>query len=38
MKYNLLFVDRVRKGDLAAFQELYLDLFPRLSSFAYNFV
>ncbi len=38
MKYNQLFVDRIRKGKIEAFQELYMDLFPRLSSFAYNFV
>ena len=38
MKYNQLFVDRIKKGKIEAFQELYMDMFPRLSSFAFNFV
>jgi RNA polymerase sigma-70 factor (ECF subfamily) len=38
MKYNPLFVDKIRKGNLSAYQELYLDLFPCLTSFAFNYV
>ena len=38
MKYNPLYIDKIKKGDLSTYQDLYLDLFPRLSSFAFNYV
>ena len=38
MKYNPLYIDKIKKGDLSTYQDLYLELFPRLSSFAFNYV
>lgn len=38
MSYNPLFVDKIRKGSISAYREMYMDLFPRLSSYANNYL
>ena len=38
MNYNPLFISKIKKGNSDTFQELYNDLYPRLVSFAMNYI
>lgn len=37
MNYSPFFLSKIKHGDKKALHELYVDLFPRLVSFAYNY-